>query len=304
MSVINSSSFAKALFPGVSSWYGKAYNEYSPEWPSLFDSNKSSRAYEEEVGVRSFGLAKRKPEGQAIDYDDESQAFITRYAHVVYALGFIITREMVEDDLYDVVGKRRSEGLAFSMRQTKEIVGANVYNRAFNASYTGGDGVSLLNAAHPNFSGGTQSNVLDTPADLSEAALEQACIDIAKWTNDRGLRIALQPNKLIIPVDLTFEAERILKSPYRVGGNDNDINALNHMGKFPGGVVVNHYLTDTNAWFLRTNLPNDGMKHFQRRGMEFAPDNDFDTENAKYKASERYSFGWTDWRGLFGTPGA
>lgn len=301
---ITSNSFAKALYPGVNSWYGKAYNEYSPEWTALFDSNTSNRAYEEDVGITSFGLAQKKPEGQAISYDDESQAFLTRYAHVVYGLGFIITREIYEDDLYDVVGQRRAQGLAFSMRQTKEVVGANVYNRAFNGAYTGGDGTSLINAAHPNFAGGTQSNTSAAPADLSETALEQACIDISKWTNDRGLKIALMPKTLIVPSDLAFEAERILKTPYRVGTANNDINALNHMGKFPGGIVVNHYLTDTDAWFIRTNLANDGMKHFQRRKMEFAIDNDFDTENAKFKATERYSFGWTDWRGVYGSPGA
>lgn len=301
---ITSNSFAKALYPGVNAWYGKAYNEYSPEWVRLFETNQSNRAYEEDVGVTSFGLAQKKPEGQAISYDDESQAFLTRYAHVVYALGFIVTREAFEDDLYDVVGQRRAQGLAFSMRQTKEIVGANVYNRAFNSSFTGGDGVSLLNSAHPNFAGGSQSNILAVAADLSEASLEQACIDIAKWTNDRGLKISLMPRSLIVPVDLMFEAERILKTPYRVGTANNDINALDHMGKFPGGIVVNHYLTDTDAWFIRTNLSNDGLKHFQRRKMEFAIDNDFDTENAKFKASERYSFGWTDWRALYGSPGA
>ncbi|WP_373088681.1 Mu-like prophage major head subunit gpT family protein [Zhongshania sp.] len=301
---ISSNSFAKALYPGVNSWYGKAYNEYSPEWVHLFETHSSSRAYEEDMGVTSFGLAQSKPEGQAISYDDESQAFLTRYSHVVYALGFIVTREAFEDDLYDVVGQRRAQGLAFSMRQTKEIVGANVYNRAFNASYTGGDGVSLINSAHPNFAGGTQSNTLAVAADLSEASLEQACIDIAKWTNDRGLKIALRPDKLIIPVDLAFEAERILKTPQRVGTANNDVNALYHMGKFPGGIVVNHYLTDTDAWFIRTNLKSDGLKHFQRRKMEFAIDNDFDTENAKFKASERYSFGWTDWRAIYGSAGA
>ena len=301
--VINSTSFAKALFPGVSSWYGKKYNEFDEEHVKLFDAHSSRRSYEEDVGVSSFGLAQQKPEGQAIAYDDESQAYVTRYSHVVYGLGFIITREMYEDDLYEVVGKRKSESLAFSMRQTKEIVAANVYNRAFNSSYVGGDGVSMCNAAHPNFAGGTQSNVLAVPADLSEASLEQACIDIQKWTDDRGLRINYKPQTLHIPVEEMFEATRILQTQYRVGGNDNDINAMYHMGKIPGGTHVNHYFTDTNAWFLRTNAP-DGLKHFTRRGAEFTIDNDFETENAKYKATERYSFGWTDWRGVYGTAGA
>jgi hypothetical protein len=300
--IINSSSFAKALFPGVSAWWGKSYDEFPVEVEDLFETYSSSRAYEEDVGVTSFGLAKIKPEGQGIQYDDESQAFITRYSHTVYALGFVITREMYEDDLYEVAAQRRAQGLAFSMRQTKETVGANVYNRAFDGAYVGGDGVSLVNAAHPNFAGGTQSNSLATPADLSEASLEEACIDVQKWTNDRGLRISVVPSSLHIHVDDMFEAERILQSPYRVGTNNNDINALYAMGKFPGGVKVNHYFTDENAWFLRTNV-KEGMKMYQRRGTEFTIDNDFDTENAKYKASERYSFGWTDWRGIYGSEG-
>lgn len=310
---INSSSFAKTLWPGVNAWYGKAYDEYPVEYTMLFDTENSNRAYEEDVGVTSFGLANVKPEGQSVSFDEERQSYITRYTHVVYALGFIITREIYEDDLYDVVGQRRAKGLAFSMRQTKEVVGANVYNRAFNSAFTGGDGVSMINTAHPNFSGGTQSNQLAVASDLSEAALEQAIIDISKWTNDRGLRINVMPECLIVPTDVQFEAERILGSDYRTaaymaatfsGATDsNDINALSHMGKLPQGYKINHYLTDTDAWFIRTNAP-DGLKHFVRRGAEFTIDNDFDTENAKYKASERYSFGWTDWRAIYGSEGA
>lgn len=299
--VIASSNFAKALYPGVSSWYGKEYDEWMTEYDKLFDTYNSSRAYEEDVGITSFGLAGVKPEGQAINYDDESQAFITRYSHVVYALGFIITKEMYEDDLYDVVGERRARGLAFSMRQTKEVVAANVYNRGFDANFAGGDGVSMLNAAHPNFAGGTQSNV--GSADLSEASLEDACIQIQKWTNDRGLRISVIPQSLHVPVDLMFEAERILKTQFRTGGNDNDINALWHLGKFPKGIYVNHYFTDPDAYFIRTNVKNS-VKHYERRAADFTIDNDFDNENAKFKATERYSFGWTDWRGVWGSPGA
>lgn len=299
--MINTASFAKALWPGINEWYGREYSEWPVEWQELFDSEGSSRAYEEDVGTTGFGLAQVKPEGQGLSYDEESQAFVTRYSHVVYALGFVITREIYEDDQYDVVGKRRAEALAFSMRQTKEIVGANVYNRAFNATYAGGDGVSMIDALHPNYSGGTWSNELGTPADLSEAALEQACIDIAKFTNDRGLRISVMPTKLIIPVDTMFIAKRILDSDGRVATADNDLNALKSMGKFRS-VVVNHYLTDTNAWYIRTNVKN-GLKHFERRGMEFGIDNDFDTENAKYKATERYSFGWTDPRCIYGSAG-
>jgi len=302
MSVINSSSFAKALWPGVNAWYGKAYDEYPVEHTKLFETFKSSKAFEEDVGISSFGLAHVKPEGAPIEYDSERQAFITRYNHVVYALGFVITREMVDDDQYAVVGQRKAQGLAFSMRQTKEIVAANVYNRAFNSSYVGGDGKELLATDHPLFAGGTWSNELATAADLSEAALEQAHIDIAGFTNDRGLLIAVKPKTLIVPRQLMFEAKRILAPDGRPGTDTNDVNAMKAMGLVPE-VVVNHYLTDTDAWFLRTNAPH-GMKHWERRADAFDMDNDFDTENAKYKATARYSFGWTDPRGLFGSPGA
>lgn len=303
MGIINSSNFAKALFPGVSKWYGKAYDEWPTEYDKIFDISNSNRRYEEVVGITSFGLAPEKGEGAAITYDEESQAFLTRYSHVVRALGFIITREMYEDDLYDTVGKRRAEGLAFSMRQTKEIVAANVLNRAFNSSYTGGDGKSMCATDHPNFAGGTWANELTTASELSEASLEQACIDIEGFENDRGLAIAVMPKALIIPRQLRFEAERILMSPYRVGTADNDVNALMRMNAFPDGFLVNHYLTDSDAWFIKTNAPN-GLEGYQRRAMEFTIDNDFATENALYKATERYSFGWTDPRGIFGSPGA
>lgn len=300
MAIINSSSFAKALWPGVNSWYGRAYDEHAKQYTALFDTYNSRKQFEEDVGITSFGLAAVKQEGEGTSYDVERQGFITRYTHVEYALGFIITRIMVEDDQYDVVAQRRARALAFSMMQTKENVAANVYNRAFNSSYTGGDAKEMCATDHPNVSGGTWANELTTAADLSEASLEQACIDIKNFTNDRGLNISVMPDKLIIPVELEFEAERILKSPYRVGTSDNDINALNSMGKFPGGVHVNNYLTDANNWFIRTNAP-DGMKHFERRADDFNVDNDFDTDNAKYKATARYSFGWTDPRGVFGS---
>jgi hypothetical protein len=299
---INTSSFAKALWPGVNTWWGKAYSEYPIEWDKLFEKHSSRKAFEEDVGVSGFGLASVKAEGAPITYDTERQSFISRYTHVVYASGFIITREIYEDDQYDVVGQRKANALAFSMRQTKEIIGANVYNRAFNASYTGGDGVTLLNSAHPNYAGGTWSNILSTAADLSEASLEQACIDIAGFTNDRGLLIAVRPESLIIPRQQIFEAERILKTAGRVGTDNNDLNAIKTMGMIPK-IITNHYLTDTDAWFIRTDV-KDGMKYFERRADEFAMDEDFDTENAKYKATMRFSFGWTDPRALFGTAGA
>jgi hypothetical protein len=301
--VITTSHFGKALWPGINAWYGKAYEDYPVEYTDLFDTFQSSKAYEEDVMVSSFGLAPVKNEGAAIQYDSEQQGFISRYSHVTYALGFIITREMFDDDQYDIVGQRRAQALARSMRQTKETVAANVYNRAFNSSYTGGDGKELCATDHPNVAGGTWANELTTAADLSEASLEQAVIDMMSWTDDRGLLIAAMPEKLIIPSELVFEAERILESPLRVGTADNDANALKNLGKFRGGVTVNHYLTDADAWFIRTNISN-GMKHFERKADSFAEDNDFDTDNAKFKASARYSFGWSDPRGIFGSPGA
>lgn len=301
MAVITSGSFAKALWPGVNSWYGKAYSEFQTQYDKLFDKYSSRRAYEEDVGITSFGLAKVKSEGAPIQYDSENQGFVTRYTHVTYALGFIITREMFDDDQYDVVGERRAKGLAFSMRQTKEIIGANVYNRAFNSSYTGGDGQSLISSAHPNVAGGTWSNQPTVNADLSEAALEQAFIDLSHYTNDRGMRIAVRPKTLIIPAEYKFIAERILKSDLRVGTANNDANALKNLGLF-SDVVINNYLTSSTAWFIRTDV-QDGLKYFERRGDEFNMDNDFDTENAKYKASSRYSFGWTDPRSLYGAAG-
>lgn len=295
--------FGKLLWPGLNAIYGKSYGEFPVEYTALFDSYKSSKRVEEDLGLTGFGLASVKGETAPITYDQESQGFLTRYTHVTYATGFQISEELMDDDQYAEVGARRAKGLAFSMRQTKEIVGANVYNRAFTSGYTGGDGVVLCSSAHPNVSGGTWSNILATAADLSEAALEQAFIDIMKWTNDRGLNIPVMAKSLIIPPDLVFEAERILKTPLRVGTADNDLNAIKSMGKLPGGVHVNHYLTDTNAWFIRTDI-QDGMKYFERKADTFAEDNDFETSNAKFKAQARYSFGWTDPRAIYGTPGA
>jgi hypothetical protein len=300
---ISTGSFTKALWPGVNAWYGKSYSEYPVEWDKLYESNTSRRNFEEDVGISSFGLAIAKAEGTPISYDSERQGYITRYTHVTYGLGFIITREIMEDDLYDVVGERKAKGLAFSIRQTKEVLGANVYNRAFNGAFTGGDGVALLVNNHPNVAGGTWSNILSTSSDISEAALEQACIQVYGFTNDRGLQISLVPDQLVISKEQEFEAARILKSQGRVGTDVNDINALKELGKFRKGMTINHYLTDVDAWFIRTNAPN-GMKYFSRRDDEFTTDNDFDTENAKFKATFRCSFGWTDPRGLFGSVGA
>jgi len=238
------------------------------------------------------------------------QGFTSRYNHVTYGLGFIVTREAFDDDQYDIVAKKKAQSLAFSMRQTKEIIAANVYNRAFNTNYLGGDGATLIacaaggSASAPNVTGGTYTNGPSAAVDLSEAALEQACIDIAGFTNDRGLKIAVRPRKLVIPKELMFEANRILKTDGRVGTDLNDINAVKTMGMIPE-IVVNHYLTDTSndAWYILTDV-RDGLKYFERRADEFTMDEDFDTENAKYKATARYSFGWTDRRAIYGSPGA
>ena len=306
MGVITTNNFAKDLIPGVKTWFGQKYKEYPIEYLDIFEKMNSTRAFEEEVGVTGFGLAAIKNEGTGIAYDEQEQGFVSRYTHVTYGLGFIITREMYEDGIAVTVALRRANSLAFSIRQTKEIVGANILNRAFTAAYTMGsnsDGKELCATDHPNKAGGTWSNELSTPADLSESALEQACIDIAGFTTDRGLTIAIRPKALIIPQALEFDAYRILESIGQSGTANNDINALRSSGKFPQGIMVNHYLTDTDAWFIKTDCP-DGLKYMERRADSFGTENDFDTENAKFKATFRGSFGWSDPRGIFGSPGA
>jgi len=304
MGVINTGSFAKALWPGINKWFGDSYKEWPEEYKALFDIETSKKAFEEEVGISGFGLPSVKAEGEGIIYDEARQSFITRYQHKVYALGFVVTREAIEDNQYDltILGKKDAKALAFSMRQGMEILAANVYNRAFNTNYTFGDGKAICVSDHPTFVGGSFSNVPVVAADLSEAALEQAAIDIAGFKNDRGLAISIMPDKLIIPKELMFEAERILKSTLQNDTTNNAINALKTTGIFKGGVTVNHYLTDTDAWFIRTNCPN-AMTMFEREAISFSQDNDFDTKNAKAAAYERYSVGWSDWRGVFGSQG-
>lgn len=302
MAVITTGNFPKALWPGINKWWGTFYNEHTEEFPMLFDKETSDKAYEEDVLTPGFGLAPVKAQGASVTYDSEQQGFVSRYTHVAYALGFIVTREEMKDNLYAEVGKRRTRKLAFSMRQTKENVAANVYNRAFNSSFTGGDGKELLATDHPTLSG-DQSNELAVAADLSEAALEDLSIQVMNATNDRGLKISLMCTKLIVPPALWFEANRILKSVLQNDTANNAVNALKATNAIRDGIGVNHYLTDTDAWFLRTNAP-EGLKCFEREAIDFSEDNDFDTDNAKYKAYERYSFGWTDWRSLYGSPGA
>lgn len=301
MAVINTGNAAKLLWPGLNAVWGRDYEEHPKEWTDLFDADTSDMNYEEEVEMTGFGLASVKQQGQSTPYDTENQQSVTRYTHVAYSLGFIVTQEEIDDNLYEKKGVTRAQALAFSFRQTKENVAANVYNRAFNSSYTGGDGVQLIATSHPTLTG-NQSNTLATAADLSEAALESLSINIMNATNSRGLKIGLMADTLIIPTALAFEAHRILKSVQQSGTANNDVNALRAMNMFPGGVKVNHYLTGTTAYFARTNVPQ-GMKLFQRKTASFSQDGDFDTGNLKYKGYERYSCGWTDWRALFGVNG-
>lgn len=297
MSVITTGQVAKLLKPGLNAIWGRDYTEHAKEYTDLFDVESSDMNYEEDVEMTGFGLAPVKSQGASTVYDTESQQTVTRYTHVAYSLGFIITREEMDDNLYEKKGRTRAQALAFSFRQTKENVAANVYNRAETSGYNGGDGVVLSSASHPTLSG-NQSNKLAVAADLSEAALEDLCIQIMNAQNNRGLKIAIKPRSLIVPPALAFEAARILKSANQSGTANNDINALRSMGMFPEGVKVNHYLTDTDAFFIRTDIPQ-GMKLFQRVSPEFKQDGDFDSDNLKMKGYERYSVGWTDFRAVF-----
>lgn len=301
---ITTGSVARALMPGVNKWFGMSYDEIPAEYAEIFKMEASEKNFEEDVNHYGLALASVKPEGQKFDYDDMAQGFLKRYVHVTYGLGFIVSREAVEDNLYLELAEKRAKALAFSMRQTKENVAANILNRAFNSSYTGADAVELCSTAHVRSrDAATFKNKLTTDADISEASLEQMAIDIMDMKNDAGLRISLMPRKLIVPTALVFEAERILKSTLQNDTANNALNALRSKGVLPEGVAVNHYLTDANAYFMLTNCP-EGLKGFQRRALEVKDDTDFDTENMKFKATERYCFGWTDPRGIFGTQGA
>ena len=301
MAVITTGAHPKALWPGIKEWWGRSYMEHQEEFPDLFDKETSDKAYEEEVEITGFGLAPVKNQGTAINYDVETQGSVTRYTHIAYALGYIVTWEEMRDDLYEVVSKRRAKMLAFSMRQTKENNGANVYNRAFTAGYTGGDGVVMISASHPTLSG-NQSNILTNAADLSEASIEDLTIQIMQATNNRGLKISLMPQSLHVSPQNWYEANRILKSVLQSDTANNNINVLKATGVFPKGIKMNHYFSSATAWFIRTNCPT-GLVHFERDAVMFDQDNDFDTKNAKAACYERYSFGWSDWRGVWGTPG-
>ena len=300
---ISRAQLLKELLPGLNALFGLEYDRYGEEHKEIYETESSDRSFEEETKLSGFANAPVKNEGAAIAYDNAQEAFTSRYNHVTIALGFSLTEEAVEDNLYDSLSARYTKALARSMANTKQVRAANVVNNGFNAAYTGGDGVPLFSAAHPLVSGGTNSNTQDTPADLSETSLENAVIQIAAWTDERGLLIAAKPRKLVIPPALQFVATRILETQLRVGTADNDINAMYTNSSIPEGYTVNHYLTDTDAYYLTTDVPN-GMKHFERTALTTSMDGDFDTGNVRYKARERYSFGWSDPLGMWGSPGA
>ena len=295
----------KELLPGLNGLFGLEYARYGEEHKEIYVTETSERSFEEETKLAGFGAAPVKNEGQAIAYDNAQEAFTARYNHETIALGFSITEEAMEDNLYDSLSARYTKALARAMAYTKQVKAAAVLNNGFtnSAAYYGGDGVPLFSTAHPLVNGGTNSNRPTTGADLNETSLEAAVIQIAQWVDEKGLLIAAKPKKLIIPTALMFVATRLLETSLRVGTTDNDINALKNNGSIPEGYTVNHYLTDTNAWFLTTDVP-DGLKHFERVALDTKMDGDFDTGNVRYKARERYSFGWSDPLGVFGSPGS
>ena len=301
--VISRMQLVKELEPGLNALFGLEYDRYENQNAEIFETESSDRAFEEEVMLGGFANAAVKPEGQGIVYDDAQETYTARYTNETVALAFALTEEAVEDNLYDKISTRYTKALARSMANTKQVKGSNVLNNSTTGGATaGGDGVALLSAAHPTLSG-NQTNLLGTAADLNETSLETALIEIANMKDERGLKIALRGMKLILPVNLQFVAERLLNSAGRVGTADNDINAIKSMGMVPQGYVINNFLTDTDAWYVKTDAPN-GLKHFNRAPIRTAMEGDFDTGNVRYKARERYSFGWSDWRGIFGTPGA
>ena len=301
--VISRMQLVKELEPGLNALFGLEYDRYENQTAEIFDSESSDRAFEEEVMLGGFANAAVKPEGQGVTYDDAQETYTARYTNETVALAFALTEEAVEDNLYDKISTRYTKALARSMANTKQVKGSNVLNNSTTGGSTaGGDGVALLSAAHPTLSG-NQTNLLGTAADLNETSLETALIEISQMKDERGLKIALRGMKMILPVNLQFVAERLLNSAGRVGTADNDINAIRSLGMVPEGYVINNFLVDTDAWYVKTDAPN-GLKHFTRAPIRTAREGDFDTGNVRYKARERYSFGWSDWRGIFGTPGA
>ena len=300
---ISRAQLLKELLPGLNALFGLSYATYQEEHKEIYETETSERSFEEETKLSGFSAAPVKNEGSAIAYDNGQEAWTARYNHETIAQGFSLTEEAIEDNLYDSLAARYTKALARSMAYTKQVKAAAVLNNGFTSGYNGGDGVPLFSNAHPLVSGGTNSNIPTTAADLNETSLEAAVIQISLWTDERGLLIAAKPKKLVVPSSLQFVATRLLETELRVGTNDNDINAIKNNGSVSEGYCVNHFLTDTNAWFLTTDVPN-GMKHFERVPLGQSMDGDFDTGNVRYKARERYSFGWSDPLGMYGSAGA
>jgi hypothetical protein len=300
---ISRAQLLKELLPGLNALFGLEYARYGEEHKEIYETETSERSFEEETKLSGFTAAPVKNEGSAIAYDNAQEAFTARYTHVTIAQGFSLTEEAIEDNLYDSLSARYTKALARSMAYTKQVRAASTLNNGFDAAFPGGDGVALFSTQHPLISGGVNSNRPATAADLNETSLENAVIQIAAWTDERGLLIAARPKKLVVPPALQFVATRLLETELRVGTADNDINAIKNNGSIPEGYCINHYLTDTNAWFLTTDVPN-GMKHFIRTPLSNSMDGDFDTGNVRYKSRERYSFGFSDPLGMYGSPGA
>jgi hypothetical protein len=300
---ISRAQLLKELLPGLNALFGLEYAQYGEQHKEIYDTETSERSFEEETKLSGFSAAPVKNEGAALAYDNAQEAWTARYNHETIALGFSLTEEAIEDNLYDSLSARYTKGLARAMAYTKQVKAAAVLNNGFSNQYAGGDGVALFSSAHPLVSGGTNSNVPATNADLNETSLEAAVIQISQWTDERGLLIAAKPKKLVVPPALQFVATRLLETELRVGTNDNDINAIKNNGSVSEGYTINHFLTDSNAWFLTTDVPN-GMKHFVRTPLAQSMDGDFDTGNVRYKSRERYSFGWSDPLGMYGSQGA
>jgi hypothetical protein len=300
---INRAQLVKELEPGLNALFGLEYSQYEDEHTMIFDTESSDRAFEEEVMLSGFQQAPVKAEGTPVTYDTAQESWTARYTHETIALAFALTEEAMEDNLYDSISARYTKALARSMNQTKQVKAANVLNNGFSTSYPGGDGKPLLTTDHPTITGGDVKNEPSTAADLNETSLENALIDIAAFVDERGLKVNVKARRLIVPPALQFVADRIINTPGRVGTSDNDINAIRNMSAVPDGYAVNHYLTDTDAFFLRTDAPN-GLKHFVRTPVSTGMEGDFESGNVRYKARERYSFGWSDWRGIYGSPGA
>ena len=300
---INRAQLVQELEPGLNALFGLEYSRYENEHTGIFDTENSDRAFEEEVMLSGFGEAPVKGEGAAVSYDYAQETFTARYSHETVALAFALTEEAIEDNLYDSISARYTKALARSMSQTKQVKAANVLNNGFSTSFPGGDGKPLMTTDHPTLTAGDQANEPSTAADLNETSLENAMIDISAFKDERGLKTNVQARKLIVPPALQFVADRLINTPNRVGTSDNDINALRNMSMLPDGYVVNHFLTDTDAFFIKTDAPN-GLKHFVRSPMSTGMEGDFETGNMRYKARERYSFGFSDWRGIYGSPGA